>query len=510
MSFFATLHIVKIHFIYTIYLLIFGIVIDIIYILNCVEGMVMENNTTNNITNPVNNAPVNGANPYIQRPAQPVQPNIQNAPQPGVTQQTFYTNYSKQPGAVAYNVPSYTPSAQQTPVYRSMPTGNTQSPSAIYNNAQNGNAPQYHYGNPTASGILNNSYLQEQQAKKLQEKKDSKTLRTLGNLAGFALVVCFLRTNFEGSIITLIWMLFTGLGNGNLMESMSFGFGEMLFLNLILSVFLIGGTFFGLHLILKKITDKTTKEKKYKSTIKLNAPKKPLKTLLLILVAFGGCMAANYIVSLIAALFSAIGIDSGYTSFDNPTGIADIILMFIGIAIIPPLIEEFSMRGVLMTSMQKYGNTFAIFASAFIFGLFHGNFTQIPFAFICGLFFAYITIATDSLWPAIIVHAMNNGMSCVSTVLMQYFDENTANMFYYISSIGGIVLGVIALIIYLIFYKKDFILKKPSKIPNFSSAKKFRKFMSSPGMIIATILYTFQAISMVIASSLVDLNSLLS
>ena len=227
-------------------------------------------------------------------------------------------------------------------------------------------------------------------------------------------------------------------------------------------------------------------------------------------MAFGGCMAANYIVSFISALFSAIGIDSGYTSFDNPTGIADIILMFIGIAVIPPLIEEFSMRGVLMTSMQKYGNTFAIFGSAFIFGLFHGNFTQIPFAFICGLFFAYITIATDSLWPAIIVHAMNNGMSCVSTVLIQYFDENTANMFYYIASIGGIVLGVIALIFYLIFYKKDFILKKPSKIPNFSSAKKFRKFMSSPGMIIATILYTFQAISLVIASSLMDLNSLLS
>lgn len=470
----------------------------------------MENNTTNNITNPVNNAPVNGANPYIQRPAQPVQPDTQNVPQPGVTQQTFYNNYSKQPGTVAYNVPSYTPSAQQTPVYRSIPTGNTQSPSEIYNNSQSGNAPQYHYGNPTTGGILNNTYLQEQQAKKLSEKKDSKTLRTLGNFAGFALVVCFLRTNFEGAIITLLWTMISGIGKSDLISSMSYSFGEMIFLNLILSVFLIGGTFFILHLILKKPTDKITKEKKYKSTIKLNAPKKPFKTLLLILIGFGGCMAANYIVSLIATLFSAIGIDTGYTSFDNPTSVADVILLFIGIAVIPPLVEEFSMRGVLMSSMQKYGNAFSIIASAFIFGLFHGNFTQIPFAFICGLFFAYITIATDSLWPAIIVHALNNGMSCVSTVLMQYFDENTANIFYYIASVGGIVLSIVALIIYLTRYKKDFILKKPSKIPSFSTAKKFRKFMSSPGMIIATILYTFQAISMVIASSLVDLNSLLS
>lgn len=473
----------------------------------------MENTTSDNIINQANNTPIDGATPLApstpcaQKPAQNVQQNVPNAPQPTQShnQQAFYNNYQKQQGTIAYNVPSYTPAARQTPIYRSSPTSNNQSPSAIYNSAQTGNTPQYHYGNPTAEGILNNSYLLEQLSKKGQERKDSKTLRTLGNLAGFALVVCFLRTNFEGAIITLIWTLITGIGKGNLMSAISYSFGELVFLNLILSVFLIGGTFFGLHLILKKITDKTTKEKKYKSTIKLGAPKKPFKSLLLIFVAFGGCMGANYIVSLISALFSAIGIDTGYTSFDNPNGIADIILLFIGIAIIPPLLEEFSMRGVLMTSMQRYGNTFAIFASAFIFGLFHGNFTQIPFAFICGLFFAYITIATDSLWPAIIVHALNNGMSCVSIVITEYFDENVANTFYYVASIGGIVLSIVALIIYIIVYKKDFILKKPSKIPNFSSAKKFRKFMSSPGMIIATVLYTIQAISLVFASSLTNI-----
>ena len=454
----------------------------------------MENPTSDNMINQLNTTPVNGETPYAQNPAQPA-PN----------QQGFYNNYSKQPGTIAYNVPSYTPSAPKTPIYRSAPVANTQSPSAIYNNAQSGNAPQYHYGNPTAEGILNNSYLQEQQAKKLQEKKDSGTMRTLGNLAGFALVVCFLRTNFEGTIATLLWTVVSGIVKGDIMNAFSYGFGEIVFLNLILSVFLIGGTFFGLHLIQKKITDKTTKEKKYRSTIRLGAPKKPFKSLLLIFIAFGGCMGANFVVSWVSSLFSSAGIDFGYTSFDNPEGIADIIILFISIAIVPPLIEEFSMRGVLMSSMQRYGNIFAIFASAFIFGLFHGNFMQIPFAFVCGLFFGYITIATNSLWPAIIVHAMNNGMSCVSIVLTKYFDENVANIFYYAISIGGVAISIIALIIYLIAYRKDFVLKKPSKIPNFSSAKKFRKFMSSPGMIIATILYTGQAITLLVASSFTDL-----
>ncbi len=467
----------------------------------------MENNTSDNIIIQADSTPVAGSDNFAQRPVQPPQPRVQTATYPNTNQQTFYNNYAQRPGTVAYNVPSYTPTAQQAPVYRSAPVTNNQSPSAIYNNAQSDSTPQYHYGNPTASSILNNSYLQEQQAKKLQEKKDSKTLRALGNLAGFALVVCLLRTSFEGSIITLIWTFISSICKGDLLSSTSYSFGELVFLNLILSLFLIGGTFFGLHLIQKKITDKATGEKKYKSTIRLGAPKKPFKTLLLILIAFGGCMGANFIISYVSSFFSAVGVDLGYTSFDNPQSVADIVLLFIGIAVVPPLLEEFCMRGVLMSSMQRYGNIFAIFASAFIFGLFHGNFTQIPFAFMCGLFFAYITIATNSLWPAIIVHAMNNGMSCVSIVLTKYFDDNVANAVFYIASIGGIALSIVALVIYLVRYKKDFILKKPAKIPNFSSAKKFRKFMSSPGMIIATILYTFQAISMVVISSFTDIFS---
>ncbi len=455
----------------------------------------MEANTTDNNINQINHNPANGASPVAQQPARPVQT---QAPNTG-----FYNNYSKQQGTIAYNVPSYTPAAPQTPIYRSAPVVNNQSPSAIYNNTHNGTAPQYHYGNPTAAGIINNSYLSEQQAKKQQEKNDSKTLRTLGNFAGLALVVVFLRSMFDGSILTFLWMFITSLGSRTLEESIRSlsDFGELMYLNMILSVLIIGSTFYVLHRILQKPTDKITKKKKYKSTIKLRAPKKPLKALLLIFVGFGGCMVANYLVSILSTLLSYADIGTGYSDFGNPTGISDIIVMFIGIAVIPPLIEEFSMRGVLMSSMQRYGNGFAIIASAFIFGLFHGNFTQIPFAFVCGLFFAYITIATDSLWPAIIVHAMNNGMSCVSTALIEYTDDHTANICYYVTTIGGIIIGVIALVIYLVCYKKDFILKKPSLIPSFSTAKKFRKFMSSPGMIIATVVYSLQAIALLISSS---------
>lgn len=463
------------------------------------KGSVMENIPNNNTFNQTENIPSGSAPAQTQAQPETVMPSQsagQNTAQPAYdirtpqnnSRQNFYNNYSARQSTVAYNTPSFTPSAQQTPIYRSTPTATNQSPSAIYNNSHTGNAPQYHYGNPTASGIINNGYVQEQKIKRQIQRNNNKTLRTLGNIAGLAIIVCLLRS----TLLSYVALLFQGFLSTT---------GGLLLFNIFYQVLVIGGTFLVLHFILKGPTDRITKEKKYQSKINLSAPEKPFKAFLLIIISFGGCMAANYVTSFVFWLLEIIGFNSGYTSFEDPNGILETIVMFIGIAVIPPLIEEFSMRGVLLSSMQKYGNTFAIFASAFVFGIFHANFTQIPFAFMCGLFFAYTTIATKSLWPAIIVHAMNNGLSCISTVLIQHFDENVANNFFYITSAVGFALSIVALIIYLKLYKKERILKDRGIVADYSSAKKFRKFMSSPGMIIATIMYSLEAVAVAIMSS---------
>ena len=463
----------------------------------------MENTTTNNIPNEQNIAaePVDTHVPdsdTVQantHPAAPSEPHLHNVARPEnapVNNSAFYNNYTRQPGTIAYNVPAYTPAAQQ-PIYKNTSQAPAQSPAAIYNNTRaGGSAPQYHYGNPTAPGIIDNEYYRQQQLKAQQNKKDVKTIRTLGNIAGLAIIICFLRSIFMSSLIPFIPFA---------MDIYNAGTGGLFLINMFYSVFGVGLVFLVLHFILKGPKDRTTGEKKYESSISLGAPKKPFKSLLLIFIGFGGCMIANFVISYLFAFLESFGFDSGYMDTENPAGILETIVMFLGIAVIPPLIEEFAMRGVLVSSMQKYGNAFAILATAFVFGLFHGNFTQIPFAFICGLFFAYVTIATKSLWPAIIIHAMNNGLSCISTVLTQHFDENASNIFFYVAALGGIALGVISLVIYLIAYKKDFVLKNPGRIPHFSLAKKFRKFLSAPAMIIAMVLYVGQAFVLAVASS---------
>jgi uncharacterized membrane protein (UPF0136 family) len=162
----------------------------------------------------------------------------------------------------------------------------------------------------------------------------------------------------------------------------------------------------------------------------------------------------------------------------------------------PALIEEISMRGILMTPMRKYGNAFAILASSYIFGVFHGDAAQIPFAFICGLFFGYAVVVTGSIWPAVIIHGLNNALSCVSSVIVTYVSEDAGNTFYYICTLGLIVLGVIAGYFYLKKYKEqDFALVKgDAQNESITFGKKFQKFITSPAMIIMTVLYVIEAL----------------
>lgn len=60
-----------------------------------------------------------------------------------------------------------------------------------------------------------------------------------------------------------------------------------------------------------------------------------------------------------------------------------------------------------MQNFKRYGVRFAIIFSAILFGIYHGNIVQTPFAFILGLLLGYITVSYG-LKYAIAVHIFNN------------------------------------------------------------------------------------------------------
>lgn len=81
--------------------------------------------------------------------------------------------------------------------------------------------------------------------------------------------------------------------------------------------------------------------------------------------------------------------------------------MFLYSALLAPLSEEVLFRGIALRALGPYGKRFAIFGSALLFGLFHGNLLQGPYAFLMGLLLGYLACEYSIHW-AIALHVFNN------------------------------------------------------------------------------------------------------
>ena len=125
------------------------------------------------------------------------------------------------------------------------------------------------------------------------------------------------------------------------------------------------------------------------------------------------------------------------------TGGSGFLMGTISMAIIPAIIEEFAIRGVVMQPLRRYGDIFAIVASSFVFSIMHGNMAQIPYTVIGGIYLGYLTIATGSIWPSIIVHFVNNMYSVVLLAVSTAFGESAAGVAGAIIIGSLIVIGVI-------------------------------------------------------------------
>lgn len=81
--------------------------------------------------------------------------------------------------------------------------------------------------------------------------------------------------------------------------------------------------------------------------------------------------------------------------------------MFLYVGIAAPIAEELLCRGLILRTLMPFGKRFAVFCSAFLFAIFHGNILQTPVAFLVGLVLGY-TAAEHSIGWAIVLHMVNN------------------------------------------------------------------------------------------------------
>lgn len=156
----------------------------------------------------------------------------------------------------------------------------------------------------------------------------------------------------------------------------------------------------------------------------------------------GGCIVANLITSYIMAFSKTVfGYELKQNGYDGPDSILSCIILVISTMIIPAICEEIALRCCALGVLKKFGKGFSVFAVSIVFGLMHGNAVQFIFAFVVGLILAYITIKTDNVIIAMIVHALNNGISVFTQILEfsvgeKISDTATVVIFYTWAIIG--------------------------------------------------------------------------
>lgn len=88
------------------------------------------------------------------------------------------------------------------------------------------------------------------------------------------------------------------------------------------------------------------------------------------------------------------------------------------IAVLTPIGEEFMFRGVLVSALRRYGAVLSIIVSTVLFAVAHGlNLALLP-AILVGAASALLLIRTGSVWPGVVVHAVNNGLGTVLEVVV--------------------------------------------------------------------------------------------
>ena len=80
-------------------------------------------------------------------------------------------------------------------------------------------------------------------------------------------------------------------------------------------------------------------------------------------------------------------------------------------ALLPAILEEALFRYLPMRMIAPHSPRCAIIISSLFFALVHGNLFQIPYAFIGGIIFMSLNLATGSIIPSLVIHFVNNAMS---------------------------------------------------------------------------------------------------
>lgn len=178
-------------------------------------------------------------------------------------------------------------------------------------------------------------------------------------------------------------------------------------------------------------------------------------------------------------LLNQLGL-SALDAIEMATGASDTFSMFLYMGVLAPVAEELLFRGLALRTLLPYGKRFAVLTSAFLFGIFHGNLVQTPYAFCVGLVLGYTAAEYSIVW-AMALHMFNNLiLADMMTRLTSSLPGNMGDILSW-TVIGAFSVGAVAV---LILRRKDIAAYfRGNKVNGRAAAC----FFSAPGILVLTV-----------------------
>ena len=221
-----------------------------------------------------------------------------------------------------------------------------------------------------------------------------------------------------------------------------------------------------------------------------------------VFIGMAVAMFANFAAVIVENNFSLFQLENTVSLDKSPQSPLQNILYIVSTAIVPAFAEEFAFRGILMGTLRKYGDVFAIIASSVLFAAMHGNISQIPFAFILGLIFAYVDCLINSIVPSIIIHFLNNFYSVMIDILNSsaLIDDTAFALIYYTLITVFCLLGLLSFIY--LSRRKISLFKLDNNYGAYATEgmqltlkEKNVEFFTSAGVILSLVLFIIYTIS---------------
>ncbi len=205
-----------------------------------------------------------------------------------------------------------------------------------------------------------------------------------------------------------------------------------------------------------------------------------------VVAGVGCCMGANIITNYISVIFNNFGYEPSSIDFSLPEGFSGFIMSLFRVVIVAGVVEEVIMRGYTLGNLRFYGDKFAIVMSSVVFALIHGNFTQIPFAFLSAFGLGYFSVKTGTLWTGVIIHIVNNLISVVFYYVPDFIPEELNVFLQLIIIYGSVIAGLFAFAAFN-SKTKDIPLQKGSSI--LSNEEKLKAYFINIPMILSVLYF---------------------